>query len=435
MKILIVSNSPWRNENSFGNSFSNIFEGIPDLEIANVYCKYGTPKNNCVSRYYQITEKTLINNLLGKGKSGQEVFMPENEETPKLDSGEKIFNKAKKHKSIPMFWARAFIWKIGRWCSPELVEFVDSFKPDLLFIPIYYSHYLHDINEFILKRFNIPAIGYVLDDVYTLKQFSLSPLFWIDKFILRPRIKQVFSWCKKIYVISETQKREYTKIFGDKFEVLTKCSDFDDSKRPEFKTPGDTLKMIYAGNVSKGRYKILSELAKAVEALNSDGKRFMLDIYTSTPLSDKQKSRLSIDGCCALHPPVSYGEIRKLQAQADILVHAEAFDLKERLATHQSFSTKIVDYLATNRCILAIGDKSCASIDYFVRNSCGAVALSKDEITVQLEKLYSDKYLLKYYADKAWASGKKNHQRSKMQKALYEEIKKTVGSKNEGITY
>ena len=53
MKILIVSNSPWRNENSFGNSFSNIFEGIPDLEIANVYCKYGTPKNNCVSRFTQ----------------------------------------------------------------------------------------------------------------------------------------------------------------------------------------------------------------------------------------------------------------------------------------------------------------------------------------------------------------------------------------------
>lgn len=435
MKILIVSNSPWRNENSFGNSFSNIFEGIPDLEIANVYCKYGTPKNNCVSRYYQITEKTLINNLLGKGKSGKEVFMPENEETPKLDSGEKIFNKAKKHKSIPMFWARALIWKVGHWCSPEFIEFVDSFKPDLLFIPIYYSHYLHDINEFILKRFNIPAIGYVLDDVYTLKQFSLSPLFWIDKFILRPRIKQVFSWCQKIYVISETQKREYTEIFGDKFEVLTKCSDFDDSKRPEFKAPGDTLKMIYAGNVSRGRYKILSELAKAVKAVNSGEKKFTLDIYTSTPLSDGKKASLNIDGCCALHPPVSYSEIRALQAQADILVHAEAFDLKEKLATHQSFSTKIVDYLATNRCILAIGDRSCASIDYFVRNSCGAVALSKNEIYEQLENLCSDKSLLKDYADKAWESGKKNHQRSKMQKALYDEIKKTVGSKNESTAH
>ena len=231
------------------------------------------------------------------------------------------------------------------------------------------------------------------------------------------------------------QKKEYTEIFGDKFEILTKCSDFDDSKRPEFKTPGDTLKMIYAGNVSRGRYKILAELAKAVKTLNSDGKKFTLDIYTPTPLSKSQKSKLNIDGCSALHPPVSYSEIRSLQTQADILVHAEAFDIKEKFAAHQSFSTKIVDYLATNRCILAIGDKSCASIDYFIQNSCGAVALSKNEISEQLEKLYKDKSLLKDYADKAWESGKKNHQRSKMQKALYEEIKKTVGNKDESTAH
>ncbi len=428
MRILIVSNSPWRNDNSFGNSFSNIFEGIPDLEIANICCKYGYPESNCISRCYQITEKTLLKNFLKNGTSGKEI--PVNgapEAYDSAQSGEKTFNKIKKYKSIPMFWAQAMIWKIGRWCSPEFIEFVDSFKPDLLFIPIYYSHYLHDINEFILKRFNIPAIGYVSDDVYTMRQFSLSPFYWIDRLILRRKMRKVFSWCKKIYVISETQKKEYTEIFGDKFEVLTKCSDFDESKRPEFKAPGDTLKMIYAGNVSQGRYKILAELAKAVEALNADGKKFTLDIYTSTSLSDKQKAKLNIDGDSALHPPVSYSEICSIQAQADILVHAEAFDMKEKLATHQSFSTKIVDYLATNRCILAIGDKSCASIDYFLRNSCGAVALSKNEISEQLENLYTDKSLLKDYADKAWESGKKNHNRSEMQKRLYQSLKNAIG--------
>lgn len=428
MRILIVSNSPWRNDNSFGNSFTNIFEGIPDLEIANVCCKYGHPESNCISRCYQITEKSLLKNLLKKGASGKEIPVNAATETDDSEqSGEKAFNKIKKFKSIPLVWIRATIWKIGKWRSPEFEEFIDSFKPDLLFIPIYYSHYLHDINEFILKRFNIPVFGYVSDDVYTLRQFSLSPFYWIDRLILRRKMRRVFSWCQKIYVISETQKREYAEIFGDKFEVLTKCSDFDDSKRPEFKTPGDTLKMIYAGNVSRGRYKILSELAKAVKAVNSGEKKFTLDIYTSTPLSDGKKASLNIDGCCTLHPPVSYSEIRALQAQADILVHAEAFDLKEKLATHQSFSTKIVDYLATNRCILAIGDRSCASIDYFVRNSCGAVALSKNEIYEQLENLCSDKSLLKDYADKAWESGKKNHNRSEMQKKLYDSLKNAVG--------
>lgn len=429
MRVLIVSNAPWRNENSFGNSFSNIFEGIPDIEIANVYCKYGMPHNQCVSKYYQITEKTLINHMLKRGPSGKEIFVTDEETPGKLDSGEQLFNKAKKHKSTPMFWARAMIWKIGKWCTPEFVEFLDNYQPELLFMPLYYSHYLHDINEFILKRYHIPAIGYAMDDVYTLKQFSLSPFFWIDRLILHPRMKQVFSWCDTIYVISQTQKREYTKIFGDKFKILTKCADFDDAKRPENKQPGDTLKMIYAGNVSRGRCRILTELAKAVKTLNRDKQKFTLDIYTATPLDEKKKAKLNLEGCSTLHPPVSYAEIRKLQAEADILVHTEAFDLKEKLATHQSFSTKIVDYLASNRCILAIGDRSCASIDYFVENACGAVAGSKEEILPLLETLYADKSRLQTYADQAWESGKRNHQRRKMQKDLHDEMFRVVNRK------
>lgn len=420
MKILIVSNSPWRSDNSFGNSFSNIFEGVPDIEIANIYCKYGKPQNNVVSRYFQITEKSLINNFIKKTPSGKEIFI-EPEEDTKVDSGEETFNKIKGHKSIPMYWIRALIWKLGRWKSPELIKFVDDFKPDLLFIPVYYSHYIHDINKFILNRFGIPAIGYVSDDVYTLKQFSLSPFFWIDRFMVRPIMKRVFSWCKIVYVISEIQRKEYSAIFGDKFKILTKCADFTDKNKPSFKQPEDVLKIVYAGNVSKGRYKILVKLAEAVQKRNLETKRFVLDIYTSTPLKSKEKTLLN-GGGVTLHPPVSYSEIREIQAKSDILVHAEAFDLRERLAVHQSFSTKIVDYLASNRCILAIGSDTCSSIRYFIDNGCALVATNHNEIGKKLDELSDNPDILKIYAEKAWESGIKHHQRSKMQRDLYEDL-------------
>lgn len=424
MKILIVSNSPWRSDNSFGNSFSNIFEGIPDIEVANIYCKYGKPQNNVVSRYFQITEKSLIKNLIKKTPSGQEVF-PEPEDEITVDSGEATFNKFKGHKNIPMYWARALIWKIGRWKSPELIKFVDDFKPDLVFIPVYYSHYIHDINKFVLKRFGIPAMGYVSDDVYTLKQFSLSPFFWIDRLMVRPIMKRVFSWCKTVYVISEIQRREYAAIFGDKFKVLTKCADFSDENKPSFKEPEDVLKIVYAGNVSKGRYKILAKLAEVVRERNSEAQKFVLDIYTSTPLKDGEKEALN-GGGSTLHPPVSYSEIREIQAKADILVHAEAFDLRERLAVHQSFSTKIVDYVASNRCIFAIGSDTCSSIQYFLDNNCAAVAVYNEEIGKKLDELAKNPELLRLYADKAWESGKKHHQRSKMQKELYEDLHNAI---------
>lgn len=425
MRILIVSNSPWRSDNSFGNSFSNIFEGIPDLEIANIYCKYGKPQTKAATRFFQITEKSILKSILKHTPSGQEVFQEDEAEAP-ADRDETAFNKIKRHKSIPMYWARAMIWKTGKWKSQALLDFLDDFKPDLLFIPVYYSHYLHDINRFILKRYGIPAVGYVSDDVYTLKQFSLSPFFWIDRLILRPKMKKVFSWCKTVYVISETQRREYAAIFGDKFKVLTKCASFADENKPAFKVPEMPLKLVYAGNVSAGRGKILCALAESVRTLNDKENTFTLDIYTSTPLGDKVKDTLN-GGGVALHPPVSYAKIREIQADADILVHAEAFDLKERLSVHQSFSTKIVDYIASNRCILAIGSDTCASIQYFIENDCAAVATAPSEISERLSELKDTPALLAEYAEKAWQSGKAHHERSVMQENLLADLKNAIG--------
>ena len=424
MKILIVSNSPLRNDNSFGNSFSNIFEGIPDIEIANIYCKYGKPQSNIGSRFFQITEKSLIKNLIKGTPSGKEVYMEEETEK-KLDDGEATFNKMRKHRTVPVFWARALIWKICRWKSKELKAFVDDFKPDLLFVPIYFSHYIHDINKFIKDRFNIPVLGYVSDDVYIMEHYKGSILLWIDKMIMRSRMRKVFSWCKTIYVISETQKREYTEIFGDKFKILTKCADFTDENKPPFKEPESVLKMVYAGNISVGRYEILAELAKSVENINKDDKKYELDIYTLTDLTDEQKQTLNTESVHLL-PPVNYEKLREIQANADILVHAEAFHKQECLAVHQSFSTKIVDYLATNRCILAIGSDYCSSIQYFIDNECGAVAKSVDEIETRLRELDENRDLFHFYADKAWESGKRNHDEYKIKKMVYDDIKNVI---------
>lgn len=427
MRILIVSNSPWRSDNSFGNSFTNIFEGLFDIEIANIYCKYGKPQTTVASRFFQITEKSLIKNLIKKSPSGQEVFI-ETEEDEETDDGEQTFNKIKKYKNIPMYWARALIWKICRWKSPELIKFIDDFKPELLFIPVYQSHYIHDINQFILKRYNLPVLEYVSDDVYTLKRFSLSPLFWIDRLMVRPVMKRVFSWSKIIYVISETQRQEYAAIFGDKFKILTKCADFSYEQKKPFKKPEEVLKMVYAGNLSKGRLDILIKLADAVKTMNLACRKFIFDIYTATPIDEKSKKALNGYGV-KLHPAVSYEEIQEIQASADVLVHAEAFNKNERLAVHQSFSTKIVDYLASGKLIFAIGADDCSSIDYFIKNECGIVAESFDDIATQLERIYNSRDKFEIYANAAWESGRANHEKTKIKKMLHDDIVCAIESK------
>lgn len=420
MKLLIVSNSPWRDDNSFGSSYSNIFAGMENIEIANIYCKYGSPNCEEASKFFQITEMSLIRNRLKGTPSGREVVLSSSD-IKVSDEGEKIFNGVKKHKSLWMYWARAIIWKICRWESKELVTFIDEFKPDLLFIPLYYSYYLHDINGFILKHCKIPAVGYVSDDIYTLKQYSLSPFFWIDRILMRRKIRKVFSWCELIYAISDIQKTEYEKIFGNKFKILTKCLDFSEDRKPEFETSNLPLKLLYTGNISKGRYRSLLKIAENIEELNRQGLKYEFNIFTATPLTEKKKKKLNLEGVY-LHPPIPYSEVREWQKKSHILVHVEGFDLKEKLATHQSFSTKIVDYLEAYRCIFSVGDSSCASIDYFIRHKCGIVATSPMEIGAKLKEMYENPELLLQKAEIAWECGRKYHQRTAVQKELYKDL-------------
>ena len=422
MKILIVTNSPWRNDNSFGNSFSNLFDGIHEqIEIANIYLKHGTPDCTIVKTFFQISERSLIKNLFHpKYPTGERRFSEIS--TANIDTKDaRIFERVRPFKGPLIIWARTAIWKIGRWESQELEDFLDEFAPDLLFIPIYYSHYIHDINFWIKNRYHIPAVGYISDDNYSLRKISFNPLFWLDRLIMRSRLRKVFTACDIVYTISDIQKEYLQQRFGDKFKVLTKYAEFDEASKPAYVRPHSPLRMLYTGNLGSGRYSSLVLIANALKQINAHEQLVVFDIYSSTELSARQQSRLNTAET-TLHGAVSFEKVLELQHQADILVHVEGLSLKERLDVAHSFSTKIVDYLQQNKPIFVVGKSDCASIKYFIDNDAGIVAQTYDEIVDKLTTVAASPETLKDYAAKAWECGVKKHRKSVHQQALKEDL-------------
>ena len=59
---------------------------------------------------------------------------------------------------------------------------------------------------------------------------------------------------------------------------------------------------------------------------------------------------------------------------------------------------------------------------YFIDNNCGAVAKNKAEIKERLLELSNNHELLKQYADNAWQSGKKNHNKYNIQKMIKNDL-------------
>lgn len=429
MKILFLTNAPISLDNGVGNTICNLFGDVMDLEYANIYCRYDKPNTLLKNiQYFQITEKMLLQNLKASQKTvGRIVDRPQIETC--VDHREKnFFDAVRKMKQWQVIiFARDFIWKIGRWDSPELRRFLVDFQPNLIFQPIYYSSYLNDIAQFCKQYTNVPMIGYISDDCYSLRQFRFSPLYWIDRLWKRRKVKETIEQCELLYVISEIQKEEYEKIFTPPCKILTKCADFN-SEPPTWPLPQESFKLLYAGNLGAGRWRSLALIAETIERLRREGYSVELDTYTATPQTAKMQRALNRDGC-RLYGAVPYAQVQRLQKKADVLIHVEGLSLKSRMEVHQSFSTKLVDYFALGKCIFAVGTPDIASIRHLLDHNAAVVASEKNAVYAELKKLLDDPKQLQDHGKKAYACGRKCHNKTTMQAMLMEDLKKAIESK------
>ncbi|WP_286156670.1 hypothetical protein [Bacteroides caecimuris] len=421
IKLLFISSTPWDDNNSFGNSFSNIFGGNDNYEIYNIYLSEGNSTSPLVKRKYQISFGEMVRSLKNpKFKPGKEII--DEQETENFsERGEAIFKKASIMRWQIMFWARDAVWATGKWKTPQLDEFIKSVNPDIIFQPIYYSSFVDEVGLYAKKLTGAPMVGYISDDCYTLRQFSLSPLFWIDRLWKRRYVKRAIDECMLLYVITDRQKSEYTEIFGNKCKLLFKGGDFNEPfQTHEIQTP---IKLVYTGNIGAGRWKTLAKLAEAIKDVNNGETIFEMKVYTATPISNEMRKSLDIKGACSLMKPVPVSQVAEIQRQSDIVVHVEPFALSERYKARLSFSTKIVDYLQSGRCILAIGWEETGGIEY-LRNMDAAITITEPStIKSKLLEIKNDPSVITDYASKGYRCGKANHRIESIRSGLYADLK------------
>lgn len=424
MKILVLSNTPWNVNNSFGNSYSNIFQGMDDIEFANIYCRSGEPNNKLNIRYFQIDTSSMVKSIFKRNYKTGKVVKKNTNSARELDSiSSSIFEYSRKHRWVILLWIRELIWRLGKWKTQELLSFIDDFKPDLIFQPIYgqgYS-YLGKIALFIKKYTDVNMVGYVSDDCYTLRQLSFSPLYWVDRLARRPKLKKLMKSCKLMYVISEIQKNEYEDMLKIPCKILTKGEKFEN--QPDYYEVHTPIHMVFAGNIGEGRWKSLKIIGEVLEEINIGGIKIDLTVYTATPMTNEMLKELSCQSI-RLCPPVPSIDLPGIYQQADVLVHVESTDLKERLLVHQSFSTKLVDYFCASRAIFAYGPLDAASIDVLKSRDAALVADTKDECMKILKNIVSNPQILINYSNNGWAVGRKYHKIDTIQLMLREDFKR-----------
>lgn len=433
IKILLVTSMPWREDNNIGNSYSNIFGDLDNVEFAHIYCRSGEPQNKIVKKYFQITEQALIKNLINsKNVTGKKVFIDENS-YDKKEKNSSVYNKMRILRWEVFFLARDILWGIGRWKTKELDEFVEEFNPDIIFGTLTYMPNINKLMVYLSDKLQKPMIVYSWDDVYSLNQFSLSPIFWLRKFIQRKFIRRCVAKCEFLFTITKQMQKEYSSYFNKECKMLYKGYDFKSQPIMD-NVVNDPIKFVFMGNVGAGRWQTLSRLAIAIEKINTlSGKKLgVLDIYTLSPVSQKMKEKLSIEGVSVLKDTVDSSKVMDVQKDADLLVHVEPTSRSERLFYRLSFSTKIVDYLYNSRCIFAVGGNT-ATMEYLKENDAGIVVNDMSDLEKNLKEIMTNPDLIVKYNKKAWDCGVRNHQRGDIKSMLMKNFTTTI-EKNENTS-
>lgn len=418
MRVLAISRAPWRNDNSIGNTFTDLFGNFPDAEIFSLCMREQPPQNGIAKRHFYISEKQMIGRLTGKKNPVGQENSPQSVD----DGSEKaVYDAVKKHPNTLLLAIRELLWNIGGWKNENLRQYIQEIDPDILFFPVFGCYYPHKVLHYIHSLTDARIVLFHADDNYTLKQFSLSPFFWLYRFGLRKWVRRSVRIADLQYCISDIQKADYDKAFGCECKLLTKFGDF--SGEPPLKAKyGEPLQLVFTGNININRWRSLEMLANALERINRDGIKAQLRIYTATPLTKAMRTALSREGTSFLMGSAASTEIPRIQSEADMLVHAEATDLKNRLAVRQSFSTKIVDYLKAARPIVAVGPREVASIKHLIDHHCAIAADNEQQLYELLSAALADTQQLHRYAMQAYLCGRNHHDEGQQKVMLQQDL-------------
>lgn len=424
MKLLIISDYPWNKNNSFGKVFSDLFGGMEDIEILNIYCMSGLPNTEMTNiQYYQISMQQIVSNLKNK-KNIVGKRVTEQEQGNDLQGSElKLMNIARKTHLRIFSWGRNFIWRIGRWRNQQLIDVVKEFDADIMFTPIYKMPYMNWVQQFVAKIKPTKMVAYYGDDNYSLKQFSLNPLFWIDRLTQRGKVKKTIDMCDYMYVVSEVGQEAAEKYFKKKAIPAANGAIFDGE--PCFKTTYNKhRKLVYTGNLGNHRWEELLRIGRTIEKIGGGA---TLEIYSASVL--KKSILKKYEKCTAIEfkGKIPFTQVPVVQEESDVLVHVESFRKKEWLAVRESFSTKIVGNMVACRPQLAVGDKRCGSIDHLLRHDGAMVAGGKEELEFVLKRIIEDDAYLDEYAKKGWECGKKLHNRKDLQAMMQKDFKDLLG--------
>lgn len=356
-KCLVISVNCISDTACNGKTVRNILSTFDEQNVAVFYTYNELPDFQNKYHLYRITDRDRLKfKLCWKGTCGELI-------TSSAKSASIPQNKRRLFENFKRL-CRDIMWGGSRWCRGGLNKFVEDFNPDfVLFLGLNNPYlYRYCINLQIKK--NIPVLIYLTDD-YISAKYCISPSYWIRLVNLRHCFRRLTNNKKtRLITINEVMQKYYREKFNVDSVILT---NYIEAAYQEYHLSPDSRekRIVYVGNLLHNRWKSIIELAQ----LLSENSEYVIEVYPGTSINDDIDRAFSAHGNIIVGGNLDSEGVKKVHSEADYLLHVESFEYRDCCLAKLSLSTKITEYAAACKPIIAFCPENVASYQVLKDNS------------------------------------------------------------------
>lgn len=407
-KVLIVGTVPYDIKES-SRAFDAYFHYWEKENLAQIFSNSKEPSKGHCGTLFQITDKMILKRWIRKNDNVGRIFYYEklkqqNQENHVDQSKtiEKAYMIGRKHTPLTHL-LRGILWKKKYWCTPELNCWLDSFKPECVFLAFSDDYFISQIALYVANRYQIPIVSCIGDDYYFNKHISINPLYQIYKESYKYLIRKVFKNPGSAIYISDKIRDKYNTEFGLNGETVYLTSTIE---RKDFSSINKETPLItYFGNIRMGRNDSLCDIANVLGEINPN---YKIEIY-SNEKDNEYYEQLKNNPNVIYGGSIPYEYVKEKMKKSDITLIVEGFKKNDIELSRYSLSTKAADALASGAAILTYGSSECGIIEYMKSTEASVVCTKKDDLKNSIELLIKDIDLQKKNYEQQIEMTKKHH--------------------------
>ncbi|MDR4925436.1 glycosyltransferase [Peribacillus simplex] len=383
-RVLVVSNNCFSDTNSNGRTLGNFFINWDKNCLAQFYIKAEVPNSNVCENFFRVTDYEILNGVLrfkpyGRVIKKEEIVLGTNVTNTEIGLEKKI-NSSKVKKMTSMQTFRELLWYTNKWETKQLYNWIDDFQPEVILFQAGDSAFMYDIARKLSIKYKIPLIIYNSEDYYLKDRKSYSPMFHIQRFLLKRSFEKLMEHSKFVIYLGDLLKDDFEKYFNTPSEAILTAS----SITPSPSSKGNYIPVIsYLGNVGVERWISIVEVGKALQKINPN---YFVDVYTQN-LPEEVKKVFTKENGVRFKGSIGYDEVVNVMHKSDLLLHVESFSDFIKWDLKHAFSTKIADSLSSGTCLFTYGPEEIASIRYLKEYDAACVVTDKASLECTLREI------------------------------------------------